>query len=56
MHGRHHRNPQADAFYHVTLAQNLRDAGFEAVLDPKTGAARTLFSKRTNVGEVLARR
>jgi hypothetical protein len=47
---------EADAFYHATLAQNLRDAGFEAVLDPKTGAARTLFSKRTNVGEVLARR
>jgi hypothetical protein len=56
---------EADAFYQARLAQNLRDAGFEVALDQKTGAARlpiipdeirTLFSKRTNIGELLARK
>ena len=56
---------EADAFYHARLGQKLRDAGFEIELDHKTGAARmpivpedvrTLFSKRTNAGEALARK
>jgi hypothetical protein len=56
---------EADAFYHARLGQKLRDAGFEVELDPDTGAARmpiipddvrTLFSKRTNAGELLARK
>jgi hypothetical protein len=56
---------EADAFYHARLGQKLRDAGFEVELDHKTGAARmpivpddvrTLFSKRTNAGEALARK
>lgn len=55
---------EADAFYHATLAQSLRDSGFEIVLDQKTGAGRmtaipdyvrTLFSKRSLKGEALAR-
>lgn len=55
---------KADAFYQARLAQNLRDSGFDAVLDTKTGAARmpaipddirAMFSKRTNAGEVAAR-
>jgi hypothetical protein len=55
---------EGDGVYQARLAQRLRDAGFEAVLDEKTGAARmpivpdevrTLFSKRTNIGEALAR-
>ncbi len=55
---------EADALYHATLAQNLRDAGFDVVMDEKTGAARmvavpdemrALFSKRTNAGEAAAR-
>ncbi|MBS0642369.1 MAG: relaxase domain-containing protein, partial [Proteobacteria bacterium] len=55
---------EADAFYHARLSQKLRDAGFHVELDPDTGAARmtiipddvrTLFSKRTNAGEALAR-
>lgn len=55
---------EADAFYQARLGQRLRDAGFATELDPKTGAARlsavpdeirTLFSKRTNTGEVIAR-
>lgn len=54
---------EADAFYHATLGQKLRDAGFAVELDHKTGAARmpivpdavrTLFSKRTLAGEALA--
>lgn len=54
----------ADSLYHAALAQNLRDAGFDAVQDPETGAARLtaipdevckLFSKRMNRGEELAR-
>jgi conjugative relaxase-like TrwC/TraI family protein len=56
---------EADAFYHARLSQKLREAGFEVELDHKTGAARmpivpdevrTLFSKRTNAGEALARK
>jgi hypothetical protein len=56
---------EADAFYQARIAQNLRDTGFEVELDQKTGAARmpiipnevrTLFSKRTNIGELLARK
>jgi conjugative relaxase-like TrwC/TraI family protein len=55
---------EADAFYQARLGQKLRDAGFAIELDPKTGAARltavpdeirTLFSKRTNAGEMIAR-
>jgi len=55
---------EADAFYHATLAQNLRDAGFDAVMDPTTGAARmpavpddirSLFSKQSNAAEAAAR-
>jgi hypothetical protein len=55
---------EADAFYQATLAQKLRDAGFDVVMDAKTGAARMvavpkdvcdLFSKRSNAGEAMAR-
>ena len=55
---------EADSFYQAALAQNLRDAGFDAVLDERTGAARmpavpqaicAVFSKRTNAGEAAAR-
>jgi conjugative relaxase-like TrwC/TraI family protein len=55
---------EADAFYHARLGQKLRDAGFQVALDRDTGAARmpvipdevrTLFSKRTNAGEMLAK-
>jgi hypothetical protein len=56
---------EADAFYQPRLAQNLRDTGFVAELDYKTGAAlmpvipdeiRTLFRNRTAAGEMLARK
>ncbi|MFL5289309.1 MAG: MobF family relaxase [Rhodopila sp.] len=56
---------EADAFYHARLGQKLRDAGFDVALDQRTSAARmsiipedvrTLFSKRTNAGEALARK
>jgi conjugative relaxase-like TrwC/TraI family protein len=56
---------EADGYYHARLAQKLREAGFEVDLDERTGAARmsvvpndvrTLFSKRTNAGEALARK
>lgn len=55
---------EADQYYHAMLGQALRDAGFDVAMDPKTGAARltavpddarTLFSKRTNMGEALAK-
>jgi conjugative relaxase-like TrwC/TraI family protein len=55
---------EAGAYYQACLAQRLRDAGFEVVLDRTTGSARmpivpeevrTLFSKRTNTGEANAR-
>jgi hypothetical protein len=55
---------EADAFYQARLGQKLREAGFATELDPKTGATRltavpdairTLFSKRTNAGEMIAR-
>jgi hypothetical protein len=55
---------EADAFYQARLGQKLRAAGFETELDARTGAARlsavpdemrTLFSKRTNAGEMIAR-
>lgn len=55
---------EADAYFHARLAQRLRDAGFEVELDQRTGAARLpsvpdeicdLFSKRTRIGESLAR-
>jgi ATP-dependent exoDNAse (exonuclease V) alpha subunit len=55
---------EADAYYHATLGQKLRDAGFDIALDERTGAARmtaipemvrTLFSKRSMTGENLAR-
>lgn len=55
---------EADGVYHARLGQKLRDAGFEVELDERTGAARmtavpdgirTLFSKRTNAGEAMAR-
>jgi hypothetical protein len=51
--------------YNAALAQNLRNAGFAADLDPETGAAfmpfipaevNRLFSKRSNRGEELARK
>ena len=56
---------EAGGLYHARLAQNLRAAGFGAVLDHRTGAARIptipeevcrLFSKRSNLGEALARK
>ena len=56
---------EAGAVYQMRLAQYLNDEGFEIALDPKTGAAvmpvipedvRTLFSKRTSIGELLARK
>lgn len=56
---------EADAFYHARLGTKLREAGFEVGLDDRTGAARMtvipeeinrLFSKRSNVGEALARK
>lgn len=55
---------EAGAFYQATLAQKLRDAGFDVVMDERTGSARMtaipkdvceLFSKRTNAGEAMAR-
>jgi hypothetical protein len=55
---------EADALYHALLAQRLRRSGFDVELDHRTGAARMavvpehisrLFSKRTNMGEALAR-
>ena len=55
---------EADGVYHARLGQKLRDVGFEVELDERTGAARmpvipddirALFSKRTNIGEALAR-
>ena len=56
---------EAGAVYQMRLAQHLRDAGFRVELDEATGAAvmpdipediRTLFSKRTAIGELLARK
>jgi TrwC relaxase len=56
---------EADAVYQALLGQKLRDAGFAVDLDHETGAARmpvipdtirTLFSKRSAAGEVLARK
>jgi TrwC relaxase/AAA domain len=56
---------EADSFYQALIGQKLRDAGFAIGLDHRTGAARmvaipdevrTLFSKRTNAGELLARK
>jgi len=56
---------EADAFYQACLGRNLRDAGFEVELDRRTGAAHMpvipadvceLFSKRTRMGELLARK
>jgi hypothetical protein len=56
---------EADSLYQARIGQHLRDAGFAVDLDQRTGAARmpaipddvrTLFSKRTNAGEVLARK
>ena len=56
---------EADSFYHARLAQKLRDAGFATELDHTTGAVRmsavpddvrTLFSKRTLAGELLAKK
>ena len=55
---------EADAVYQASLAQKLREAGFDIALDQRTGAARmtiipddirTLFSKRTVAGEALAK-
>ena len=56
---------EAGAVYQMRLARYLNDEGFEIALDLKTGAAvmpvipedvRTLFSKRTSIGELLARK
>ena len=56
---------EAGAVYQMRLAQHLRDADFQVELDPKTGAAvmpiipddiRTLFSKRSMIGELMARK
>lgn len=56
---------EADLFFHARLASKLRDAGFEVHLDERTGAAKmtaipndvcALFSKKTNIGEVLAKK
>jgi hypothetical protein len=55
---------EADLYYHARLATILRDAGYDVVLDERTGAAKLVgisneillnFSKRTNMGEALAR-
>jgi hypothetical protein len=55
---------EADGYYQAHLATNLRQAGFDVVLDDRTGAARmpaipeavrAHFSKRTNRGEEAAR-
>ena len=54
----------ADGYYHARMATRLRDDGFAVELDERTGAARMtavpdnavkLFSKRTNLGEEVAR-
>lgn len=56
---------EATAYYHARLATHLREAGFEVELDDRNGVARmaaipsevrTLFSKRKNLAEVLARK
>ena len=56
---------EADALYHARLAERLRNGGFDVVLDQRTGSAKMLavpdavnllFSKRTNMGEALARK
>lgn len=56
---------EADGYYQARLAQNLRDAGFDADMDTRTGAARLSIvpeqvneqlSKRTRAGEALAKR
>lgn len=56
---------EATGYYHARLATHLRAAGFAAELDEKHGVARmtvipedirTLFSKRTNIGEAIARK
>lgn len=56
---------EAGSYYQARLGTKLRQAGFAVELDPHTGAARmplvpdhvrSLFSKRTNQGEQLARK
>ena len=56
---------EAGAVYQMRLAHYLNEEGFRVELDPRTGAARmpdipddvrTLFSKRTAIGELLARK
>lgn len=56
---------EADAVYHMRLATHLTELGFKVEFDSKTGAARmsdipedirTLFSKRTAIGELMARK
>ena len=55
---------EGGSVYQATLAQKLRDAGFDVVLDERTGAARMpaipdgirdMFSKRTNAGLAAAK-
>ncbi|MFL5252958.1 MAG: MobF family relaxase [Rhodopila sp.] len=55
---------EADAYYQARLSRKLRDAGFATELDSRTGAVRlsavpdeirTLFSKRTNAGKLVAK-
>jgi conjugative relaxase-like TrwC/TraI family protein len=55
---------EGGSVYQATLAQKLRDAGFDVVLDERTGAARMpaipdgirdIFSKRTNAGLAAAK-
>lgn len=56
---------EADGYYQARVATKLRERGYDAVLDHRTGAARmtavpefacTFYSKRTNMGEELARK
>lgn len=56
---------ECDAFYHARLGTKLQEAGFDIVLNERTGSAKmvaisdavsTHFSKRTNIGEALAKK
>lgn len=56
---------EAGSVYQMRLAHHLKESGFNVELDPETGSARmpdipddvrTLFSKRTAIGELMARK
>lgn len=56
---------EADGYYQARLGTKLREAGFEAHMDERTGAAKMAavpqfacdtFSKRTRAGEIMARK